>query len=101
MNVQWNALFVLLGTFLPFIGLGATLVAALVLRGIWRWAALVCIPMATLALCYLIAEPVMRDGNLLAAVTFVSLYLFLCVYYPVLGIVAIALWVRRRRQGSV
>lgn len=100
MSLPWHAIFIVVGTFLPVLGLGGTFAAAVVVRGLWRWAVLVVGPAVTAASCYAIAEPVMRDGNLLAAVTFILLYLFLLVYYPVLGIVGVAIWIRRRRTET-
>lgn len=95
---ELGALLVIAGTFLPILGVGATLLAAAILPGIWRWAVLFAGPAVTAALCSAIAEPVMRDGNMLAAITFILLFVFLWIYYPVLTIVAAVVWFRKRRS---
>lgn len=89
-------LLVILGTFLPVLGIAFTFVAARRARGALRWCLLAGLPAATLLACWWAAEPVMRDGNLLAATVYLLYALSLILYYPALAFLVILSW--RRTQ---
>lgn len=75
---------ILLGTFLPVIGIGVTALLAVVTRGVARWAILTGIPALTLVLCWLVMDPVWSNGNLLAAAIYMTYVGALLTYYPLL-----------------
>ncbi|MGB7859312.1 MAG: hypothetical protein WBM90_02315 [Acidimicrobiia bacterium] len=89
-------MFELVGTFVPVIGMIATVVVAALTSGRVRWIALLTIPAATVALCLLIAEEVGRDGNLLFVAFLALLYVVVIVYYPVLAVVGLFKWLKSR-----
>ena len=71
---------VLLGTFLPFIGIGATALLAATTRGMHRWMILAGLPAVTFGLCWLVMGPVWRNGNLLAAAIYMTYFAALLTY---------------------
>ena len=88
----------ILGTFLPVLGVVATVVLAAASRARVRWSVLVLLPaLVALLRDRELAPVVWHDGNLLAAVVFMLYYVGLFLYYPTLLIVGGVAWVRRRR----
>jgi len=94
--MRLSPVLVIAGTFLPVIGAVVTAVLALILSGPARWVALVVVPALTGVVCWNIAQPVMYNGNLLAAVIYILYLLALMAYYPGLLIVALVIRLRRR-----
>jgi hypothetical protein len=78
---------ILLGTFLPFIGIGATALLAVATRGPTRWMILTGLPAVTLGVCWFVMGPVWSNGNLLAAAIYMTYVGLLLTYYPVLVVV--------------
>lgn len=98
---MWHSpVMVVAGTFLPVIGAVVTAVLALILAGPARWIALVVVPALTGVICWNIAQPVMHNGNLLAAVIYILYLLALMAYYPALLIVALVIRLRRRAAAA-
>ena len=91
------AIAVILGTFLPLLGIAVTLLAARRAQGPLRWGLLAGVPAATLLACWLAAGPVMRGGNLLAATLYLLYALSLVLYYPALAVLMIVAWRRAQR----
>lgn len=86
---------ILVGTFLPLLwGVGMAL-AVPRLSPTLHWPFLLLAPIPGAGLCWLVASPVMKDGNLLATVVYVLGFLALLVYYPAL----LATWIWRRVTG--
>ncbi len=81
---------IVIGTFLPIIGVILTVVLALKLPpGRKRWMVLFGVPLITLLLCCVFGRQIAYDGNLLFAVIFGGFALMLFFYYPVLIVAAI------------
>jgi len=74
----------LLGTFLPLIGTGLTVILASIFKGKIRWTILFGLPALTMALCWIWASFIWQDGNMLAAALFFIYMASLIIYYPVL-----------------
>lgn len=92
-----SAVMVIAGTLLPFIGVGASISAAIFLKGALRWAVLYLGPAATALVCNAIAGPVIKDGNMLAMIIYILFFLLLIVYYPALTIYACIVAYRNRK----
>ncbi len=88
---------IVLGTFLPLIGVAITAVLGRALRRTQRWTALWLVPALTALLCWLSISPVFENGNLLAAAIYLTYFVALFLYYPVLLVVYVIL---RRRGGA-
>jgi hypothetical protein len=91
---------VLLGTFVPVIGIGITLVLGFALTGKKRWMAFWIVPILTLGICVLIAKPVAYNGNLLFAALFGLLFVGLFIYYPVLLVISLIVFLKKRKQDN-
>lgn len=89
---------VVVGTLLPVIGIGATALLAGVTQGATRWMILTELPAFTLALCWLAVDPVWSDGNLLAAALYLSYFVGLVAYYPLLCVVGAVTYRRAKRS---
>jgi len=94
LSERLRAIGVILGTFLPIIGLGLTAFIASATRGILRWTTLFILPGLISLLCWWAIEPVWRDGNLLAAVIYIAFFVALIAYYPILMVMG---WLAYRR----
>jgi hypothetical protein len=92
-----RAIAVILGTFLPIIGLGLTAFIASATRGMLRWTSLVILPGLISLLCWWAIEPVWRDGNLLAAVIYIAFFVALIAYYPILMVMGWLAFSRSRQ----
>lgn len=79
----------LIGTFLPVIGVFATIIVAGVTTGWKRWCALILVPAITLVIVLYGGGEIARDGNMLFALLFVLFVLALLVYYPILFVVGL------------
>lgn len=79
----------LIGTFLPVIGVFATIIVAGVTAGWKRWSALTLIPAITLAIMVFGGGDIARDGNMLFALLFILFVLAVLVYYPILFVVGL------------
>ena len=74
----------LLGTVLPLLGTGLTVILASVFKGHIRWAILFGLPALTMLLCWVWADFIWQNGNMLAAALFFIYMASLIIYYPVL-----------------
>ena len=88
---------VIAGTLLPVVGIGATALLATATSGMTRWMILTGLPALTLALCWLVIDPVWNNGNLLAAVVYMSYVVALLVYYPLLMVASAVTYYRTGR----
>jgi hypothetical protein len=79
-----DIIFMLLGTFLPLIGAGLTVILANIFKGNIRWTILFGLPALTMLLCWVWASIIWQDGNMLAAALFFIYLASLIIYYPVL-----------------
>lgn len=86
----------LIGTFLPVLGVIATVILAGATKGWRRWASLFVVPALTFVGAMVFGSEIARDGNLLFAVLFLLFLLALLVYYPILLFVAIKRWFDKR-----
>ena len=89
---------VIVGTLLPVVGIGATALLTAVTSGMTRWMILTGLPALTLALCWLAIDPVWNNGNLLAAVIYMSYIVALLIYYPLLMAAGALAYYRTRRR---
>jgi hypothetical protein len=98
--IDVSRVLLLLGTFLPVLGMALTfLLAAMMRPGTGRALVLLAGPAATLAVCFLFARPIGANGNMLFIALLMILWVSLCAYYPIL----IAVWAIRafrRRRAS-
>lgn len=88
---------VLLGTFVPIIGIGMTFVLGLALTGWKRWLAFWVVPILTLGICFMIGGQVADNGNLLFAALFGIFLVGLFLYYPILSIISVIAFLKRRK----
>lgn len=88
-NSSMREILVLVGTFLPFIGIAATVLLAMATWGVTRWMILAGLPALTFGLCWLVMGPVWQDGNLLAAAIYLTYFAALLSYYPLLAVAGI------------
>ena len=88
---------VLFGTALPLIGIGVTVLLVCLTQGVTRWIVLTGLPALTLLFCWLVIEPIWRDGNLLAAAIYMSYFVATSVYYPILAAVGVVAYRRASR----
>jgi len=94
---QTGRILVVIGTFLPVLGVVLTALLATILRHWWRLAALILTPLLTYALCNYFANAIAENGNMLF-VALLSVYMVtLCIYYPGLLIVGIIFYGKRFR----
>ena len=94
-----RGLLVLTGTFLPIIGILLTALLAILARpGKQRMLVLFSVPLLTFLLCWVFGEALSYNGNLLFAVIVSSFTLMLCLYYPVLIIIALVM--ARKQKGK-
>ena len=91
---------IILGTFLPAIGLAATAVVATATRGARRWTVLAGLPALTSVACWMVIDPVWSNGNLLAAAVYMSFFVTMLIYYPVLAVVGVVLSVKASRDRA-
>ena len=89
---------VLVGTLLPVLGIGATALLAAATNGTTRWVILVGLPAITVALCWLAIDPVWSNGNLLAAAVYLSYFVALLAYYPLLMVAGAVTYYRTRHR---
>ena len=89
---------VILGTFLPAIGLAATALVATATRGARRWTALAGLPALTSVACWMIIDPVWSNGNLLAAAVYMSFLVTMLIYYPVMAAVGVVWYVKADKR---
>jgi hypothetical protein len=87
---------VAVGTFFPVLGSLAVAIAAVRLRGPFRWVVLIVGPILVLAVSWILVPHVLRDGNMLAAVIYVVFAVSLFAYYPALPVVAVVARLKRR-----
>lgn len=80
------SLWIFFGTYLPLIGIAATVLLAWLNRGSTRTAALVAIPALTLIACWWLAEDVARLESNRAMALYLSYVVTLVFYYPALAI---------------
>jgi hypothetical protein len=92
-----SAMLKVLGTLLPFAGMALTLVLAAATRGLIRWLVLALVPLVTFAICYMFAEAIAYNGNMLFVALFSLLVVLLMVYYPCLLLAGIIVLLRRRK----
>jgi hypothetical protein len=78
----------LVGTFLPIVGMGAV-VASGVLLPKARWWILGFGPMGLLVVCWVLADPIAANGNMLFMVFLMGLFVGLGPYYAVLIVLAL------------
>lgn len=87
---------VVVGTLLPVLGIGATALLAATTNGSTRWVILAGLPAITVALCWLAIDPVWSNGNLLAAAVYLSFFVALLAYYPLLMVAGAVAYYRTR-----
>ena len=85
--------------FVPLAVIMLTILAALLLRGRWRWVVLWLLPASGVAICELYAPELGRDGNMLGVATALLLFVGVWIYYPLLAVVHGMSW-RRRSRGQ-
>lgn len=74
----------LLGTVLPLIGTVLTVILANLYKGNIRWVILFVLPAITMVLCWVWADFIWQNGNMLAAALFFIYMASLIIYYPIL-----------------
>jgi hypothetical protein len=90
----------LIGTFTPLYGVVLTAVLATVLKGKWRVAVLVLVPLLTYIICSAFGGIIGFDGNMLFVALFAVFLTGLCVYYPVLMVIGGVLWIRSHKSDA-
>lgn len=90
---------ILLGTFLPILGLVLTFGIAAYFAKI-KWYVLFFGPLFTLLLCFIFGERIAYNGNMLFVAILGLYFIFLLGYYPILIGVAIWRWVKKRKNRS-
>ena len=98
--MQIKNILILIGTLWPVLGFCLALLIASVLSGWKRWLMLFAGPVIFLSPCYLFAEQIAYNGNMLFVALFAIVYLTAIVYYPVLLITGIVLLIKQRDRGS-
>lgn len=93
-----ESLVVFVGTFLPLVGSGLTVLLAVVTRGLSRWVILLTVPAITMLASYSLSYVVWKDGNMLAAVLALGFMAGLIVYYPILLVWGLIALKRKGRQ---
>ena len=83
---DFETILVIVGTFLPLIGTGLTVLLASISHGIFRWSILFILPILTMLICWMIIDVVWKDGNMLAAALYMIYVVVLFIYYPILTI---------------
>jgi hypothetical protein len=90
---------IILGTLLPLLGTGLTMILASIFRGILRWISLFFIPALTMMFCWVGAGFIWQNGNMLAAALFYIFLISLFIYYPIL-VVAGLINLRNNKQAG-
>lgn len=85
---------------MPLYGVLLTILFGVMLKGIWRVAALILVPLVTYLLCSYFGADIAYDGNMLYVVLVAIFVAVLPIYYPVLLVVGGIRWVRMRRGES-
>lgn len=98
--MQFKNALILLGTVWPVLGFCLALFIASVLDGWKRWLMLFAGPVIILSPCYLFAEQIAYNGNMLFVALFGIVYVAVIVYYPVITITGIVLLIKQRNRGS-
>lgn len=88
------------GTFLPLVGVLATVLLAIILQKWWRLAVLALLPLLFYGLSNYFAPQIGANGNMLFVAIFGVYLVMLAIYYPVLLIAGVILWLRRDRGGA-
>lgn len=98
--MQIKNILILIGTVWPVLGFCLALLIASVLPGWKRWLMLFLGPVIFLLPCYLFADQIAYNGNML----FVALFGIACVaaivYYPVIMVTGIVLLLKHRHQQT-
>jgi hypothetical protein len=84
-----SSIFILIGTLLPLLGTGLTIILANIYDGKIRWISLFLIPALTMVICWVWADAIWQNGNMLAAALFFIYMISLVIYYPLLIISAV------------
>jgi hypothetical protein len=92
---------IVLGTLWPLIGMPLAIVSSLIIpRLLWRWIALLVAPGVVFALhAYWVLPWYLNGGNLLAAVIYGLMIMFLMIYYPLVMVLA-GLWAFRQLSAA-
>ncbi|NNE37945.1 MAG: hypothetical protein HKN08_06530 [Gammaproteobacteria bacterium] len=98
-----DQILIILGTFLPLLGTGLTIILARMFTGRLRWLSLFIIPALTMVFCWVWAGFIWRDGNMLAAALFFIYLISLVIYYPILIVSALIMLKNnnRARQSGI
>lgn len=94
---QLRRILLVVGTFLPVLGVILTVCLGVVLQRRRRAAALVLTPLLTYGLCDYFAGPIAANGNLLFVALLGVYMVALCIYYPVLLIAGSVIYCRKYR----
>ena len=98
--MQLKNILILVGTIWPVVGFCLALLIASVLPGWKRWLMLFVGPVVFLLPCYLFADQIAYNGNMLFVALFAIAYVVAIVYYPVIMITGIVLLMRQRHRQS-
>ena len=88
---------IVIGTFLPFIGVFVTLYLGLILSGQKQWLALFLTPLAILLLCLVFGRQIGSNGNMAFAGLLVLYMIGLVIYYPILILCALISWAMHKK----
>jgi positive regulator of sigma E activity len=89
---------ILVGTFVPVIGIALTVILGITLKHRWRSAALVLVPALTLLLSWRVADILGENGNLLFVTLLLLATVGAFVYYPTLIIIWLVVTFRKRHS---
>lgn len=98
--MQVKNILILIGTIWPVVGVCLAVLIGLILTGWKRWVMLFVGPILFLLPCYIYAEEISYNGNMLFVALFGLVFAFGFLYYLVLVIVGIIAIVRNRREDK-
>ena len=96
--MQIKNFLILIGTIWPVVGVGAAILLAFLFTGWKRWLMLFVGPVLFLLPCYIYAEQIAYNGNMLFIALMVLMWALAFIYYPVLGITGMVLIIRNHRN---
>lgn len=95
--MQIKNILILIGTIWPVLGFSLALLIASVLSGWKRWVMLLLGPVIILSPCYLFADLIAYNGNMLFVALFAIAFVVAIVYYPVIIITGIVLLLKQKK----
>jgi hypothetical protein len=89
---------ILIGTIWPVIGVVVAILVAFILTGWRRWLMLFIGPVLFLLPCYIYAEQIAYNGNMLFVALMALVWALAFIYYPILGITGMVLIIKEHEH---